>query len=810
MAIRKWINDHPKIILLLTSLSLLTLLGMFVAALWPETKLEYEYRDIMREGTRRHPRSKRRSKPTVIGKQLSQKEPPQKVEGPKVSKGRLVFKRLQMKCKSLSGETAGWGYSELLPYFDEHGGVVRCGDSVDVIWSYQGVGFVKEKGLMEEVLGSRERPEPYYDDVVWDGAYVWVGTRNRGILLLDTSAKTLQTIGSETGLPPADKRIRLWPIDPGKILAAGSFGPHGRTWCATIEFKDGRALANVFHEAKQIPVKRGARKEAQNDPALTFDPYWIREDSTTTRRTVLVARCEAKYMHRHPLRYPLEIDLDNLSVTVSSRPMSFWEEQESNLEYKGNVYIPGKIWYRHDLNTGNKEPLMNVPLPKPYRAMERFWVTAHSGLIGFGSSNCGFFSIDVADEEQIYGYYHTFRFEDENDPITDTKRLKEMRIDVRDGDMFAQYRYGDFVRGGWFITGKYEPTIPGRKVKGCKFIPMEVDEDSPEQLVFKAIPPERRYVLYRGLIVNAITGEAIEGAFVIVGFQSNLAWITPQEWKELHKLPIDPSPEAEAVRPIKDTSNFPLRAIARTGPKGRFEIRSRTGQIVHEIVAFEQNYVSTTLPRRYFGRAQDGRFDLPAMPLFPAAKVVIEPRVDCQNVLLDLIPEANDNSPMAAAFVQMQPGYVPGPQLVNARVEPYLRQPHYVPAGLNFRLRFSIPYEDQWTIPEIPQEINLRQGETLDLGRFIFERGIRVFLKVLDSSGNPIRGVPVVRFFDDPYHHIEALQTDENGRIPYNVEPNSEVKFRVYRDTKKWEVLKNATIKIGGRDDSGKEFVIGL
>jgi len=125
-------------------------------------------------------------------------------------------------------------------------------------------------------------------------------------------------------------------------------------------------------------------------------------------------------------------------------------------------------------------------------------------------------------------------------------------------------------------------------------------------------------------------------------------------------------------------------------------------------------------------------------------------------------------------------------------------------------MKFSISYEDKWCIPDIPQTINLKQGEVLDLGRFVFEPAIRIFIKVLDSAGERVEGAPVVRSYDDPYHNVRAHKTNEAGKASFYVEPNSEVTFNVFQDEKSWKVLKAVTFKIGGRENEGKVFILKL
>jgi hypothetical protein len=284
------------------------------------------------------------------------------------------------------------------------------------------------------------------------------------------------------------------------------------------------------------------------------------------------------------------------------------------------------------------------------------------------------------------------------------------------------------------------------------------------------------------------------GAFAMTGFKSNLAWITPEEWEQLHKLPTKPSIRDEALWPIKNTSRFKLKRIVRTDANGQFEMRFQRSDMIHEFVVFEEDYLTAVLSRSDFGRVANGCLELPKMPLYPAAKIMIEPHVDCINVWLRFIPESQ--------YGRKGPRYA-------VKVEGNIKQPCYIPAGHSYRAEFSIPYEDEWCIPKIPQTVNLKQGETLDLGRFVFEPAIKIFIKVVDSAGEPVVGVRLAKLSDDPYKMYGIHRTDENGICPYYVEPNSEPRFNAFQH-EDLRLLKSVTLKIGGREDEGKEFTIQL
>jgi hypothetical protein len=838
---RKWINNHPKTTVLAVSLALLMLVATIIVTYLPQIREQLESRRRRRQRELRMTTRKKYTPPAV--------------------KATLAFEKVPLQIKELSGE---------IRPLKRRGNAIGCGDSVDVMWFRNQVLFMKEKGLFEQVLVARDAP---FSDLEWDGQNIWVAVPKKGIWILDTSGRIVAELDSEEGLPPGEKGLLLNTIEPGKIFAVGSFGPRERGWCAIVELKNCQPSINVFHEARRVPSEFDDKEDIRHDPDVVFRPYGITEclaftqdfDPNITyyrpysvrlrqaggRRTLFIRRCEKKYS-RHTLIYPLEVDLDALSVRVASQKKLYLGKQSVELDYRGKVYFPGRVWYCADPNTRRKEKLVTRgKLPAPYGSLRSYWVSAHYGLAGW-TADRQLYQIRVADEEQDMTpphkgedrYYHFIVFEDANGAKPQGVRTVRLEIHRQDKPTL-KYTAAVSGKSGYYPVGRYEAwgstrIREGKKrkvVKVCDFEPIEVTEDSPVRLVMRAKPVRTQVavatgpdaatvsakvaaqppptvvpsegantakqkvvkkddsIVYAGQVVHAITGEPMAGAFVMTGFKSNLAWITPEEWEKLHKLPVNPLLSDDALWPIKNTSDFKLKGIARTDPNGRFEMKLRRGEQVLDFVAFEQDYCSATVSKDRFGPLENNRVQLPKVSLFPAAKVMIEPRVDYSNVWLRFFPESEDG--------REGPGY-------GEKVEKNLKQPCYIPAGHRYRLEFSIPYDDEWCIPEIPQRVKLKQSETLDLGRFVFEPAIKILIKVIDSESKPAVGVRLIRSYDDPYHNVVAHKTDENGITSFHVEPSSEIVFSVLCNCPGNHVVKTAAFRIGGREDEGKEFTIQL
>jgi len=129
----------------------------------------------------------------------------------------------------------------------------------------------------------------------------------------------------------------------------------------------------------------------------------------------------------------------------------------------------------------------------------------------------------------------------------------------------------------------------------------------------------------------------------------------------------------------------------------------------------------------------------------------------------------------------------------------------YVPAGVNLNVRLYVAEdrENKWAPVIIPRRINLKQGEILDLGRCEIEKSIPVLVKVVDSAGKPIEGVPV----DNPISQSRGPKnTDSKGIVRYYVYPNSEGEFSVR--CQKHNLCEYVSYEVGGEEDSGREFLL--
>jgi hypothetical protein len=247
------------------------------------------------------------------------------------------------------------------------GGVSRfrpMGNGLDAFWAAGAVLFMRSPGELTPVLAD-ERLR--VDDVVSDGRYVWVAASCAwGLSVLDWDGRELIRVGTDNGLPPCDCfGMVVYPLNPGRVLASGSFDEGQRAWIASVGFDGATATVDVILEATKVWDYRNKDNPTNTDPAMTFTPQAMFEHVTPgppPRRTVFILR-----------RYnPLLVDPETRKVWVY--PVTDWSRQcFPRLDPPGDAFlsIDGVLWiagagsdfqsYRLDENTGLFEVVRNRP-----------------------------------------------------------------------------------------------------------------------------------------------------------------------------------------------------------------------------------------------------------------------------------------------------------------------------------------------------------------------------------------------------------------------------------------------------------------
>lgn len=228
-----------------------------------------------------------------------------------------IFETLNIKIHGLDGTTLP---ARNVRYISQHGWfgltyIEPCGPSLDV-WRYPGaILFMRERGILEEVLVD---DTAVFEDSRWDGEAVWITSRNAGVWVVKPDGTTIARFTDESGLPPADNGIVIQPIAPGRAIAVGSYGLTGRAWCALLECNgDGGNSVKVFHEANRLGCREEIVDTIERDPTLCFHPAWLHAyEAKGGSRRILVGR---DVRGGAGASRPLEINPDTLAVRTFDR-----------------------------------------------------------------------------------------------------------------------------------------------------------------------------------------------------------------------------------------------------------------------------------------------------------------------------------------------------------------------------------------------------------------------------------------------------------------------------------------------------------
>ncbi len=233
----------------------------------------------------------------------------------------MVFGRLTFEL--VSHRWPGWGPLQ------------KCSDSMDMICGGYRIYLMTTKDIWKEVFRVEKGPAEIRD-VQWDGENFWLCTAEKGIVIISPEGTVVDRISVEDGLPPYNPGehtsghpgpkgrrtgyLQLHPVERGKCLALGAFGPQQRRWAAMVSRKPdipqapGRRV-HVFYKAIKLFKKKP--KTLKNDLEMVFDAGWIKEyqgPSFPGQRLLLVGR--------NGRRRPLAIDLKTLRVFMF--PVAFF------------------------------------------------------------------------------------------------------------------------------------------------------------------------------------------------------------------------------------------------------------------------------------------------------------------------------------------------------------------------------------------------------------------------------------------------------------------------------------------------------
>ena len=275
-------------------------------------------------------------------------------------------------------------------------GCLPAGDGVDVFWSpFIGARVCLLKGggrwitVFSKPNGAVKLGTPCYD-----GHYVWVPILQPGgvkfeppsLIVIDPLSERTWEVSAKDGLPfpAADGRtmgghatLAVAPLAPGKVLAAGSFGP---AWLATVNFEpESGASVKVIHEARV--VSDPGNLDLWKSKTMAFQSYGMNLVSAKPvaggpgGRRVLIHRIN-RWSYGHPLLF----DPETLAVEVV-------QEVVNPVVHTSGVARNGVIYWLETVATRTIEEkttasLMRIGLPdfKPAVVADRVYEGTNRNL----------------------------------------------------------------------------------------------------------------------------------------------------------------------------------------------------------------------------------------------------------------------------------------------------------------------------------------------------------------------------------------------------------------------------------------------
>lgn len=391
--------------------------------------------------------------------------------------------------------------------------------------------------------------------------------------------------------------------------------------------------------------------------------------------------------------------------------------------------------------------------------------------------------------------FRRFVFERNGREVTNVEILKKIHVRASSEQV---YYYGDWKDGGYFPAGIY---------KAAKFGDVAVTADSGELVVFRESKGEQ--TTYGGRVVNAVTGEPMAGIIVCAGYSyDDPSQITAEQWQAIRAIEGRLSGDEKALGPLKGIFSRFCKAT-RTDDEGWYELNySVKDKRFWGIFACEENYYARDIFRLDVKVDSDGYGEIEPLVLFPCGNVLFDPNVvePGQSFEIDVKVKVDGES---VSWAHAASGFSQPDEFAANKKASML-----VPAGVKTRIEFC-PQDhhagaNQPLSRKVFADLQLEQGEVLDLGRFEFEETIPVFVQLTDPVGRGVGEVNVGNKYNTNFHYFDSL-ADANGLASFRVSPKCTGTFYVRHEISQNNLLRESLdYKVSGIEDANTVFEFGL
>ena len=424
--------------------------------------------------------------------------------------------------------------------------------------------------------------------------------------------------------------------------------------------------------------------------------------------------------------------------------------------------------------------------------------------------------------------------------ITDPNILENIWIKFYDDEgLRSKSKYSTLIREQkWIKYGTYEATLNYDDFNYV-YEPVTIDWDSPQEIFFKVKNANDREAVLQSKVVNGVTGEPIPGAIVYI---NNPTSFTQPSSDDLYKyqdiiasIGDDFDPGNAEVQKLKQVLN--VVSITQTDLNGEFELRVDHQYIsdgpMSYIMAIKKNFISARQDLEYmlpgysnnpesskkmvYKQDEDGIIRFVEMRLFPSAWVNLELNLPDMNsngrdieVRYHYRMAPDDPTPWLKKFWETPKEGMGASTVRQSSIPSNGQQTISIPAGVELSLVLYTLQDERAGI--VIGGIKLEQGQSFDLGLVEFPPALRVYVKVIDSMGNPIPDVTVTCSHKNGFYWGEKSDTNAKGLAILNVWPDSEGRFSVAcRDKDTDETLRESIpYEVRDEEDAETEFILQL
>ncbi len=373
------------------------------------------------------------------------------------------------------------------------------------------------------------------------------------------------------------------------------------------------------------------------------------------------------------------------------------------------------------------------------------------------------------------GYLHSFVFEDANGAIIeDNDEIPPLYINRTEPVLYGP-------KQTWGIDTSKPIYLPLGLYTFDGFDSIEVVEDSPVELVFRR-KPQKQYV-FSGRVVDALTGEATEGIYVLFNAdRENFCTLTDEDWEQMHQVWEGYTPDNLQLEPLIKLI-YTDTPFTRTDANGSYQFTiDRLKYNFVQFTAIEQNTMTTEQQMDISEEIAKSQYEfiVPDLKLFPAAKGKFHTLYPGTNTSASIkfVIDPCDSRPWVKDF-RKEIGQDDWNRTIYSD-EWTINYPQtiFIPAGVKFKFWINPDLESLQSI-KISQDYYFEQGEFYDFGQFELQKTITVFVLITDQQDKALASIPVSAYMEDSDVYTRSSLTDENGYALLQVYPNSKGTFRV-------------------------------